>query len=123
MEVKGGEEPHSSQFGGYDTNFAEKIPNAFRTECPICCLILRDPYEAKCCGNNFCNSCGQHVKAADNRCPICKDENFTMLQNKSLKRALNELQVFCTHRKVGCKWTGELGDLERHLNKVVHSGE
>ena len=130
MEVEGGAEPHSNQlvadqkekFGGYDTNFVEKIPSAFQTVCPICHLLLRDPYEAKCCDTNFCNSCSQQIRAVNNRCPICMKDKFTMHPNRGLKRSLGQLQVFCTHSKDGCKWTGELGDLERHLNKV-HSGE
>ena len=107
--------------GGYDCTFVSQPTSAFQTECPICCLVLRDPYQSTCCGTSFCHSCFERV-AEHNPCPVCRELNFEMFPNKGLKRALNQLQVFCTHAKDGCKWSGELGDLEQHLSEV-HSGE
>ena len=130
MGEVGRTEPHGSldqeeKFGGYDTKFVDPIPNAFQSisTCPICHLLLRDPYQTDCCDTNFCNSCIQQIKRDSNPCPICRNDNFTMFPNKSLKRALNQSEVLCTHSKDGCEWTGELGDLQHHLNKVDHSGE
>jgi len=40
-----------------------------------------------------------------------------------MKRALNQLEVFCTYSKVGYRWTGELGELQAHLDKTDHSSE
>ena len=54
---------------------------------------------------------------------MCKEDNFEVSPNKGLKRSLTQLDVFCTHSKDGCKWKGELGQLEHHLNKVIHSGK
>jgi len=31
-------------FGGYDCEFVEPPASAFQTQCPVCRLILRDPY-------------------------------------------------------------------------------
>ena len=129
VEHEGGAEPHSSpmadrkeKFGGYDTNFVEQVPSAFQTVCPICHLILRDPYQATCCGTNFCNSCCQQIDDSK-PCPVCRDDNFKTSPNLNMKHALSQCQVLCTHSKDGCKWTGELGDLEHHLKNVVHPGE
>ena len=38
------------------------------------------------------------------------------MANKGLKRTLNEFQVRCPHRELGCEWVGELGKLDQHLN-------
>ena len=34
-----------------------------------------------------------------------------------MERSLKQLQVYCTHKKDGCQWTAELGELDQHLNK------
>ena len=35
--------------------------------------------------------------------------------NKGLNRSLKQLQVYCTHRKDGCQWKREPGELDQHL--------
>ena len=114
---------HSNQsFGGYNYKLAEPVTNAFQTECPVCRLLLRDPYQAVCCGTSFCHSCSQQVKADNNVCPWCR-EDFKVTPNKGLNRSIKQLKIFCIHRKDGCEWTGELAELENHLNKGIHSGK
>ena len=110
-------------FGGYDCKFMEPPPSPFQTECPICHLILRNPYQVTCCGTNFCHSCSDRFQANKNPCPTCREDNFDVFPNKGLTRSLNQMVVLCIYNKDGCKWRGELRELERHLNEVVHSGE
>lgn len=102
-------------FGGYDCDFVKPPPGAFQVECPICCMILRKPYQADCCGNNFCHTCVQQVQTNNTPCPTCREDNFVMFINKGLDRSLKQLKVYCTYREVGCQWRGELGELDRHL--------
>jgi len=100
--------------GGYDCEFVEPPPSAFQVECPVCLLKLRNPCQVSCCGNNFCEPCIKRISSQ--KCPTCKTA-FTTFLNKGLKRSLNQLQVHCTyHNDTGCKWKGELGQLEQHLN-------
>ena len=100
--------------GGYDCEFAEPVPSAFQVECPVCLLKLRNPCQVSCCGKNFCEPCIRCISSQ--KCPTCK-EAFTTFLNKGLKQSLNQLQVHCTHHNdAGCKWKGELGQLEQHLN-------
>ena len=103
-------------FGGYDYEFVEPPHSTFQTACPICRLILREPYQVTCCGTSFCHTCIQLLQADNRRCPTCREDNFEMFSNKGLKRSLKQLQVYCTHRKDGCQWEGELGELDNHLN-------
>ena len=129
--LKTGAEPHGSPyvagpketFGGYDCKFVEPPPSAFQTECPVCRLLLRDPYQATCCGTSFCHSCSEQVRSDNNLCPTCRKDDFMVFPNKGLKRSLNQLHVSCTHSKNGCKWRGELGELDHHLSQVIHSGK
>ena len=115
--------PQQEMFGGYDCEFVESFPSVFETECLICSLILRDPYQSKCCGTNFCHTCSERLQAEHKPCPTCREENFELFPNKSLRRSLNQLHVLCTYSKDGCEWRGELGELEHHLSVVTHSGE
>ena len=132
MEPEGGTEPNGSPkeddwkktiSGGYDCKFMKPPPSEFQTDCPVCRLLLRDPYQAMCCGTSFCCSCIEQLQVSNNLCPTCRKDNFEVSPNKGLKRSLNQLQVFCAHRKDGCTWTGELGELDHHLIKVIHLGK
>jgi len=125
---EGGAQPHGKatvvtqkEFGGYDCKFVTPPAAAFQTECPICHLILREPYQATCCGKNFCHSCIQGVENTG-QCPACRGK-LELFQNKSLRQALIQLHVWCTDHDDGCNWSGELGELERHLNEGNHSSK
>ena len=107
------------RFGGYDCEFVEPPTSAFQTECPICCLILREPYQVTCCGTSFCHTCTRRLQADNSPCPTCREDNFEVFPNKGLNRSLKQLQVYCTHRKGGCQWRGELGELDHHLKVHV----
>ena len=41
------------QLGGYDCEFVER-PQELQKECPICLIILREPFQVTCCGYSFC---------------------------------------------------------------------
>ena len=110
-------------FGGYDCKFVKPPTSVFQTECPVCHLVLCDPHQTRCCGTNFCRSCIHRVQDHNKPCPNCRTNYFEVFQDKRLKRSLLQLHVFCTYSKDGCKWSGELAELEHHLNTVVHSGE
>ena len=132
MEPEGGTEPTDSSdegdlreaSGGYDCTFVEPLPSAFQTECPVCRLLLRDPYQATCCGTNFCQSCIHRVKSKNKLCPTCRKDNFEVFPNKGLKRSIYQLRVFCVHRKdASCPWKGDVWELENHLKEVDHTGK
>ena len=106
------------KMAGIDCQFVMRPPKAFQCECPICLLVLREPYQATCCGKSFCKECiKETIKTQRNKtCPMCMTENFFMYPNKGLQLSLYELEVYCTHRSKGCEWTGELRELNYHLN-------
>ena len=98
--------------GGYDCEFVER-PKELETDCPICLQVLRDPFQVTCCGNSFCKSCVQDDKKS---CPTCNEADFGVFPDKRLRRSLYVFAVRCIHQKRGCQWTGELGELDGHLN-------
>ena len=105
--------PHD---GGYDCEFVKRpASDLVQADCPVCLLVLREPQQVSCCGYSYCQSCIQKIKDDGKPCPTCSNE-FDTFPDKRLKRTLYALRVFCVHRKLGCEWDGELGELDRHLN-------
>ncbi len=101
---------------GFECEFVEQLPSFFQSECPICLLVLRDPYQVTCCGKSFCEDCIQLIKSANKPCPCCKKENFKRFPNLGLKQPLYSFNVYCCNKAKGCDWQGELGQLDQHLN-------
>ena len=102
--------------GGYECKFVEPPAPDLQTKCGICSLILRNPYQTKCCGSIFCNTCVEWIQEQGKPCQECNEAEFSTFQDKTFQRSINELKVQCTHQKRGCVWTGELGKLDEHLN-------
>lgn len=111
-----GREGRRGTGGGYDCEFRRSPPRIVQTECSICLLVLREPHITSCCGHSFCRTCIGDVMDANMNCPLCNGSDFTLMHNKGLERSLKELEVHCSHQRLGCEWTGELGALESHLN-------
>ena len=106
----------NGQEGGFECEFVEKPPQAVQSECPMCLLVLREPYQVECCGYAFCKECIRAVRLHSIPCPCCNAETFGMFQDKRLKLSLDAFRVHCTNKEQGCQWEGELGQLDNHLN-------
>ena len=113
-------EESTNVLGGYDEDFIEKIPNTL--ECPICMLALRDPQVIDCsCGSNYCTSCFQQLmNKQGKKCCVCKNVFKGHIANKSVKRQVENLKVYCRQKQFGCAWIGELRYLQQHLHKDCH---
>ena len=110
---------------GYDCAFVKK-KKEIQTDCLICCLVLREPAQMMCCGNLYCIACIRKELGHRNVCPTCNKKYPTYFRDKRIKQTLSGFRVHCIHyTKQGegeggggsCYWVGQLGDLERHLNK------
>ena len=101
---------------GFECEFAEKVSKGIQAECPICLLVLKEPYQATCCGKSFCKRCIHRIKAANQGCPTCNKGDFTIFPNLGLQQSLYDFQVYCTHKSKGCEWIEELRELDNHLN-------
>ena len=102
--------------GGFECEFVERPPSVVQSECPVCLLVLRNPYQVTCCGYSFCRACIERIKLRDTPCPCCKEGQFDHYPNKGLQRSLNGFKVQCSNKEQGCQWEGELGQLDNHLN-------
>ena len=101
---------------GFECTFTEEPPTCLQKQCPVCLHILREPYQVTCCGKSFCKDCIGRVKTDEKPCPCCNGENFNDFPNKGLQQPLYEFLVHCSNKHEGCEWTGELGQLDNHLN-------
>ena len=108
--------PKMSNRVGFDCKFVEPPPAALQTECPVCLLILREPYQVTCCGKSYCKACIECVIRAGKPCPCCLQDINNHFPNKGLQQPLYGFKVHCTHAERGCEWIGELGQLCAHLN-------
>ena len=107
----------AARLEGYGCEFIEKPPKAVQSECPICLLVLREPYQATCCGKSFCKECIERVKTNNQPCPTCNEiKRFNVFHNLGLQQLLYDIQVCCTYSSKGCEWRGELRELDKHLN-------
>ena len=101
---------------GYEYSFVDTLHE--RYICKVCQLPSRDAYLSECCGHLFCKSCLNDVKtvtAITNTCPVCRDEKFKTFRNKAIDREIKDLCIYCTNKEKGCKWQGELSDINDHL--------
>ena len=106
----------SFEMAGFECEFVEQPPQIIQTECPICLLVLREPFQVTCCGKSYCKECIEQIKASTQDCPTCNVRNIFSYPNLGLQQSLYDFHVYCTHKSKGCEWTGELRELDNHLN-------
>ena len=112
-----------AQFSKEELSFVKELPEHVEIECPVCLNILTDPHQVTCCGHNFCGSCIERVKASNGSCPMCKEKKYQSFIDKKCSRIINGLEVYCSNKKKGCQWKGELKNMSTHLNKEKREGE
>ena len=83
--------------------------------CPVTLEILLEPHQTDCCGQHISEKAANRIIKDGKPCPMCKDHHFKTHRDKYFKcNTINKLEVYCLHKKSGCEWTGELGDLNNH---------
>lgn len=84
-------------------------------QCPVCLLVLREPHQLTCCGVLICQVCIERsVDANQETCPCCRDNFTTILDKRTQRNDLYDLQVRCCNPD--CIWKVKLGELHRHLS-------
>ena len=109
----------SREDASQDYDFFEQPDQDFY--CPVSLEILLEPQQTECCGQHISQKAADRLIKEGKPCPMCKDENFTTHQDKYFKRnTVNKLKVRCPHKKSGCVWVGELGDLNQHSTSCLN---
>ena len=95
--------------------FVEKPSEEFF--CPVTYEVLLDPVQTNlCCGNHLSRAVAEQLQAEGKPCPLCKKAPLKTGQDLFFKRKVRQLKVRCHNKSAGCRWVGELGELESHLN-------
>ena len=95
-------------------DFVEKPGNEYF--CPVTHVLLKDPRQTNlCCGNHLSRAVAERLEAEGKPCPICKEKPLKTVEDVFFKRKVMELKVRCGNKAIGCKWVGELGNLNDHL--------
>ncbi len=82
--------------------------------CSVSLELLVEPHQTSCCGHHISQQAANRLIREQKPCPMCKDDEFNTQVDKYFKRKIRQLKVYCPHKKSGCEWTGELGDLNHH---------
>ena len=61
-------------------------PQELQTDCPICLVVLRKPFQVTCCGYSFCRTCIKPILTNKMACPTCNEASFNAFPNKGLQR-------------------------------------
>ena len=118
MAVENVPEAVNTQYGGYDNDFVETVPDRYVCS-TVCTKVLRDPHLTSCCGQHVCETCLNYWFKKDDQqsCPHCraKGSGFNHFLDKKLKREIFELKIWCSNKDKGCKWRDELQNFEKHI--------
>ncbi len=106
------EPPTNDKTAELDYDFVEQPDQDYF--CPVSLELLIEPHQTSCCGHHISQQAANRLARERKPCPMCKDEEFNTQPDKYFKRKVRQLKVHCPHKKSGCEWTGELGDLNHH---------
>ena len=116
QRMGGGFPPREEEREYQDCTFVEAPPGHIQTECPVCKSLLRDPSQVTCCANQMCAACYKKISGSSKQCPICRKSLTGGFSDRNHKRIVEGFRVYCCYRREGCLWTGELSEVEKHLN-------
>ena len=106
-----------------DLSFVEKPPEVISIECPICLQIMLKDISLTSCGHHFCTSCIKTVLNKNEPCPTCRTTPYQIFPDTNRQRIIGGLQVYCSNKRKGCTWKGELKNLSGHINKGKREGD
>ncbi|XP_064600816.1 TNF receptor-associated factor 6-like [Liolophura sinensis] len=107
---------------GYDATFNPPLERKY--VCPICLAALREAVQTTC-GHRFCSYCVYTVASGQNymRCPVDNkwlSTNAEIFPDVAVRREVLSLYVECENRRLGCRWKGELRELESHMSVCTY---
>lgn len=96
-----------------EADFVEELSDFFK--CPICRHCLKDPMQTPC-GHRFCQECiDQVLHSSQPICPLDRTElSKNVFPDAACRRQINALKVYCSNKRSGCMWSGEMSDEASH---------
>jgi hypothetical protein len=86
--------------------------------CGICHSVMTNPVLTVCllslsnCQHRFCNECLQTWRKNKSTCPICRLTINQIIPDIKSKRQIQELEVVCRRKNLGCSAAGVVGHKE-----------
>ena len=109
----------SQKRSGYD--FVEEPQR--ECYCIVTHKLLLEPFQTLCCGKHLSEEAVQQLQRDQKpACPHC-NKSLKVVFDLYFKHQVERLKVRCPNKGTGCSWRGELGCLDRHLNKSSLRGE
>ena len=109
----------SSRVGSYKCEFIDDVPE--HLICGLCKHAANGPSITTCCGELFCQACIASALEEKQPCPSCKKPTFSTFFNLKFEKSIKNLRVHCMMKDRGCHWTGQLEQLDAHLE--VETGD
>ena len=103
-----------------DLSFVKEPPEEISIKCPICLQIMLKDISQTSCGHHFCTPCIKRIRGP---CPECRTTPYKIFPDANRQRIIGGLQVYCSNKKDGCTWKGELKNLSGHINKDKRGGD
>merc|ERR1712168_993314 len=91
-------------------------------------MVLKDPVFIINCGHRLCKLCFQSLQSYASQhnnpllCPHDRKEvdPDKVVDDKGVARTVMDLQVYCNNKAEGCNWSGELRQLDDHVDTKCH---
>ena len=99
---------------GYQCEFLDSV-NDFLF-CKKCNLVAKRSTATSCCGESYCHACIADICEQHKPCPECGQEDFSIYEQLKYQKRIGSLKVHCSFKSRGCGWSGQLDQLEHHLD-------
>ena len=114
-------------FSGNDIQFVVEPTDELK--CAICQFVLREPVQIMSCGHRFCAHCFNQMRDhaeetnVDLQCPVDREpvDLAQVFPDKAAARTIGNLQVYCENSERGCRWVGDLRDVQSHSQNCEFS--
>lgn len=85
--------------------------------CHACEHVARKPTIPSCSCHCYvyCKACIEPVKEKGDLCPVCDNKIDNLMAHTNYEKEIEMLEVECTNKTKGCKWSGQLKLLDYHL--------
>ena len=75
-------------------------------------------HKTECCGSHVCLQCATTLKQMSKSCHHgCRTCPLRTTEDKNFSHQMLSWEVHCYRSRAGCTWTGELCQLEMHIEK------
>ena len=90
------------------------------SKCPVCLGIFHKKtiHKTECCGSHVCLQCATTLKQMSKSCHHgCRTRPLRTTEDNDFSHQILSWEVRCYRSRAGCTWTGELRQLEIHVEK------